>query len=278
MSLIQVKAMAHRLMKGDCLELLPTMEAGSIDCVLSDPPFGTTQCAWDSIIPLEPLWRELKRIIKPHGAIVLMAGQPFTSALVMSNPRWFKYNWVWDKVNRVSGFLDAARRPLKTTEDILVFSDGSVTYNPQMERGTPYTTNRTGEKYRADVHGHIKERTTTVNDGQRYPRNIIQIKGDVPEIHGEHPTQKPVALMEYLVRTYTNPGETVLDFCMGVGTTGVAALRSGRNFIGMELDADYFTIADKRISDAASFGPLFADVAKCEAPTLFSHAEPEKDS
>jgi DNA modification methylase len=238
------------LLHGDCLDLLPTLEAGSIDMVLCDLPYGTTACKWDSVIPFEPLWREYRRVCKPNAAIVLTADQPFTSALIMSNIDGYKYRWVWDKVNRATGFLDAKKRPLRVAEDVVVFN-GHGAYTPQMVQGEPYKVKRGshGAVYNAGNGPTV----TDCADGMRYPQNIIRIKGNNQGTEGRvHPTQKPVALMEYLIRTYTNPGDTVLDNTMGSGTTGVACVNTGRQFIGIERDAGYFQIAQRRIADAQS--------------------------
>ena len=233
---------------GDCLDVMQGIPDGSVDMVMTDPPFGTTACKWDSVIPFEPMWEQLKRIVKPNGAIVLMASQPFTSALVMSNVGMFKYCWVWDKVNRPTGHLNAKKQPLRQTEDVIVFYRDQAHYNPQMTQGKPYVA--TGSK-KSEHYGAKVESTTNCTDGMRYPRNLIHISADERGTVGRiHPTQKPVALMEYLIRTYTNAGETVLDFTCGSGTTGVAAANTGRRFIGIEMDADYFTIAQARIRTA----------------------------
>jgi len=233
------------LMLGDCLERMKEIPDGSVDMVLTDPPYGTTACKWDSVIPFEPMWEQLKRVTKKNGAIVMTASQPFTSALVMSNVKMFKYCWVWDKVNRPTGHLNAKRMPLRQTEDVAVFCKGASTYNPQMTQGKPYTA--TGSK-RSQNYGSQVKSTTICADGLRYPRDLLKISADERGTVGRiHPTQKPVALMEYLIRTYTNEGETVLDFTMGSGTTGVAAKNLGRNFIGIEMDEAYFDIAKQRI-------------------------------
>jgi hypothetical protein len=235
-----------RLMLGDCLDRMKEIPAGSVDMVLCDLPYGTTACKWDSVILFEPLWAEYSRICK--GAIVLTADQPFTSALILSNPKGFRYRWVWDKINRITGFLDAKRRPLRVVEDVCVFGNIS-TYNPQMWQGEPYKAahGRCGAVYNGD-----RPSVTDCSDGMRYPQNLIRIKADNRGQEGRvHPTQKPVALLEYLVRTYTNEGETVLDNTMGSGSTGVACVNTGRSFIGIERDPGYFAVAEQRISDAA---------------------------
>jgi len=233
------------LMQGDCLEAMREIPDASVDMVLTDPPYGTTACKWDSVIPFEPMWEQLKRVAKRNGAIVMTASQPFTSALVMSNVKMFKYSWVWDKVNRPTGHLNAKKMPLRQTEDVLVFYKSPPTYNPQMTQGKPYTA--TGSK-RSQNYGSQVKSTTVCADGLRYPRDLLKISADERGTVGRiHPTQKPVALMEYLIKTYTNEGETVLDFTMGSGTTGVAAKNLNRSFIGIELDETYFSIAQERI-------------------------------
>ena len=222
---------------GDCLDVMQGIPDGSVDMVCTDPPYGTTACKWDSVIPFEPMWAQLKRIVKPNGAIVLMASQPFTSALVMSNVKMFKYCWVWNKRTAANG--GAARfQPLKVHEDVVVFGGG---YKPQMTTGK--TRMRGGIAANGTANGSLP--AVYYQSDQYYPISILDIKTE----RGLHPTQKPVALMEYLIRTYTNPGETVLDFTMGSGTTGVACKNLGRSFIGIEMDADYFAAASKRISD-----------------------------
>ena len=234
------------LFHGDTFEGMKNIPDASVDMVLCDLPYGTTQNKWDAVIPFEPLWAEYSRICK--GAIVLTAAQPFTSALVMSNPGQFKYCWVWNKVNRPTGHLNSKRQPMRETEDIPVFYLKQPTYHPQMVQGDPYTA--TGSKKSANYGAQVAS-TTVCADGLRYPRNIVKIKADERGTVGRlHPTQKPVALMDYLIRTYTNANDTVLDNCMGSGTTGVAAVQLGRKFIGIERDDGYFQIAQNRIADA----------------------------
>ena len=240
--------MAVKLLQGDCLELMKDIPDGSVDMILCDLPYGTTACKWDTIIPFNPLWEQYERIIKDNGAIVLTASQPFTSALVMSNPTWFKYALVWDKVNSGSG-LHAKIQPLRSHEEILVFGKGKLTYNPQMTKAEKVRVDKEREIPNGEAfNGKIKKRIYN-NRGMKYPKSILTIsnasqKGKV------HPTQKPIKLMEYLIKTYTNEGETVLDNCMGSGTTGVACKNLSRNFTGMELDKEYFEIAKKRIAEA----------------------------
>ena len=227
-------------MHGDCLEKMKEIPDGSVDMVLADPPYGTTACKWDSIIPLERMWEQLNRVIKPNGAIVMTASQPFTSALVMSQPKIFKYEWVWQK-EAGTGLLNAKRQPLRDNESVLVFYKKQCTYNPQFTYSKPYTALKGGE---TDCYGDSGI-VTTVSDGRRYPRTVQRFNRDRNKLH---PTQKPVALMEYLIKTYTNEGETVLDFCLGSGTTGVAAKNLNRKFIGIELEEKYFKIAQERIN------------------------------
>lgn len=230
-------------MHGDCLELMKRIPDGSVDMILCDLPYGTTQNKWDSIIPLDALWREYKRICK--GAIVLTAAQPFTSKLVMSNLAWFSQALAWKK-NIASNFLNANRQHLMRHEDVLVFSAKQPTFNKQCAFGLPYKQHRSGRDDTGNNYGRIDRRTDTINDGRRNPISVLEFKREV----GLHPTQKPVALMEYLIRTYTNEGETVLDNCMGSGTTGVACVNTGRKFIGIEQDDKYFAIAQQRIGQA----------------------------
>ncbi len=232
------------LMLGDCLERMKEIPDGSVDMILADPPYGTTACKWDSVIPFEPMWLELKRIIKDRGAIVLFGSEPFSSALRMSNIKQYKYDWVWDKKKSGNIFL-AKHQPMKTFENILIFSKEKHQYFPIMKPREKIKKSKnygTGEA----IGGNRAAEDRVYTYKEKYPIAILEFsnasqKGKV------HPTQKPVALMEYLIRTYTQEGETVLDFCMGSGTTGVAAVRNGRFFIGMELDEGYFKIAQERI-------------------------------
>lgn len=233
------------LKRGDCLELMAGIHDKSIDLILCDLPYGTTQNKWDTVIPFDALWRHYVRISR--GAIVLTAAQPFTSALIMSNAKSFKYTWVWDKANS-TGFLNAKKQPLRRTEDVVVFYDTQPTYNPQMEvRGKPRKKGGYIKKDGSDNYGSFKSVESVSNE--YYPTNLIEIS-NANRSEKCHPTQKPVALMEYLIKTYTNEGDTVLDNCMGSGTTGVACANTNRKFIGMELDSDYFRIARRRISEA----------------------------
>lgn len=235
---------------GDCLSFLRTMPDKSVDAILTDLPYGTTACAWDEIIPFEPMWEQVKRICK--GVFVTTASQPFTSRLVMSNLKDFKYEWIWEK-SHATGFLDANEKPMKQHENIVVFYNGSKTYNPQIYKKNRIKI-RSGKVVRANtgVYGKFYDGASrSIPEDMGYPLSIQYFA--TPYKGGEggcHPTQKPVALYEYLTRTYTNKGDTVLDFVMGSGTTGVACVQTGRNFIGCEIDPTYFAIAEKRIAEA----------------------------
>ena len=243
--------MTYTLHHGNCLDIMPTLEAGSVDMVLADPPYGTTACKWDSVIPFEPMWAGIKHAAKRNAAIVMTASQPFTSALVMSNVEYFKYCWVYRKPQGVDPFM-AKVRPLNDIEDIVVFGGkGKTPYHPQVVNGDPYKITRDKTPRHNDVIGATFTETTTVNCGTRLPKRVIDCKQE----RGLHPTQKPVALMEYLIKTYTNEGDTVLDFAMGSGTCGVACANTGRRFIGIELDAGYFDIASRRVSEAYAQPP-----------------------
>ena len=234
------------LIHGECLEEMKSIPDGSVDMVLTDPPYGTTACKWDSIIPLEPMWEQLKRIIKPNGAIVMTASQPFTTTLISSNMKMFKYCWVWEK-QKVTGFYNARKMPLKSVEDVCVFGVGKLTYNPQ---GLVSCNIKNSRKNKAGngVYGKISDEDYYQKEGN-FPRQVLRINHIT---HKQiHPTQKPVALMEYLIKTYTNEGETVLDFTMGSGTTGVACVNLKREFIGIELDENYFNIAKERIENTS---------------------------
>jgi site-specific DNA-methyltransferase (adenine-specific) len=243
--------MQYDLRPGDCLDVMAELAPASVDLILCDLPYGTTACKWDSVIPFEPLWAQYRRIAKPNAAIVLTASQPFTSALVLSNPSEFRHEWIWKK-NSGPNFAAVKYQPMKEHESVLVFSRETPTYNPiKQERApsgkervkTPVKSNSTGA---GEVYGNIKAGVHTMLDELRYPSSVQPFNRE----RGLHPTQKPVALMEYLIRTYTNEGETVLDNCMGSGTTGVACANTGRNFIGIERDPGYFDIARKRIEAA----------------------------
>ena len=232
------------LWHGDCLEMMASIPDGSIDMILCDLPYGTTACKWDTVIPFEPLWAAYRRVAKQNAAIVLTASQPFTSALVMSNLTAFKYSWTWDKANS-TGFLNAKKQPLRQTEDVCVFYREQCTYNTEMEvRGKPRVKGGYNKPGGSDNYGDFHDVKSVSNE--YYPTNLLRIS-NANRAEKIHPTQKPVALMEYLIRTYTHEGEVVLDNCMGSGTTGVACKNLRRNFIGIELDTTYFEIARNRI-------------------------------
>lgn len=234
------------LRQGDCLEVMKDLPGNSVDLILCDLPYGTTQNKWDSVIPLDALWAQYKRLAR--GAIVLTAAQPFTSALVMSEFDLFRYQWVWEKT-KASGFLNARRRPLTAHEDILVFGNIDI-YNPQGL--VPVSVNNARKNKSGNGNfGKVSDRPYTQKEGN-FPRSVVHFQHETDPVH---PTQKPVPLMEYLIRTYTNEGDTVLDNCMGSGTTGVACVNTDRKFIGIERDEKYFEVAKNRIETAA-YGDL----------------------
>ena len=244
--------MINKIFNEDCLVGMQRIPDKSIDMICADLPYGTTACKWDVVIPFEPLWAQYKRIIKDNGAIVLFGSQPFTSALVMSNPKWFKYQWVWKK-RKAGNFQLAKYQPLKVTEEICVFGNGRVNYYPTPSEISESTKNRYkykgGGKVSKLEHMASGEYEHQYNFGKEhgYPKNILDYG---QEVNSFHPTQKPVALLEYLIKTYTNEGETVLDNTMGSGTTAIAAINTNRKYIGFELDKTYFDIAQKRIQNA----------------------------
>jgi site-specific DNA-methyltransferase (adenine-specific) len=235
---------------GDCLEVMGTLASASVDLILCDLPYGTTACKWDSVIPFEPLWAQYRRIAKPNAAIVLTASQPFTTRLIASNFDEFKYSLIWRK-NKATGFMQAKTKPLNSHEDILVFGRFKIaaqyfagTYNPQ---GVEDAGLREYSNARKADHITGNRAAGIAKSGKGYPKSVLDFAGETNTVH---PTQKPVALMEYLIRTYTNEGDTVLDNCMGSGTTGVACANTNRRFIGIERDVDYFSIASARIAEA----------------------------
>ena len=241
------------LRKGNCLEVMKDIPDNSIDAIITDPPYGTTACKWDSVIDFNLMWEQLNRIIKPNGAIVLFGSEPFSSALRMSNIKNFKYDWIWDK-KRITNPMMAKKQPLRQHEVVSVFYKKQPTYNP-----VPYIKNTVGVLSKKNIGKSHTTGTLVINklivsDNSKktgYPRTLLT---QIPVINnlskdksGLHPTQKPILLMEYLIKTYTNENETVLDFTMGSGSTGVAAKNLNRNFIGIEMDDDYFNIAKERI-------------------------------
>lgn len=251
---MDIKTDALWLMNGDCLERMREIPDGSVDMVLTDPPYGTTACKWDSVIQFEPMWAELKRIIKPNGAIVLFGSEPFSSLLRCSNLKMFKYDWVWNKT-KPQGFLNAKARPLVEHELIHVFSNGTctstsktMTYNPQGLFLVNRTLINTNTETMGDRDGR-KAGSPYKQTQSGYPRSILRYAHDQSKLH---PTQKPVALLEYLIKTYTQDGETVLDFTMGSGSTGVACAGTNRRFIGIERDINFYGVACERILTAPS--------------------------
>lgn len=238
------------LVQAECLEAMSKIPDGSIDMVLCDLPYGTTQNKWDAVIPFDALWVEYRRVTKPSAAIVLTASQPFTSSLVMSNAGEFRYDWCWKKP-KGTGHLNAKKMPMRDKEDIVVFYREQCAYNPQFSVGTPYKNkagkNHSGADSMTENYGAYTNFRYD-NDGKRYPKQVIEF--GVVERGTVHPTQKPVALMEYLIRTYTNQGDMVLDNTMGSGTTGVACLNTGRRFIGIEREQNYFEVACQRVVEA----------------------------
>lgn len=243
-----------KLLYSDCLELMKDIPDKSIDMILCDLPYGTTACKWDTVIPFEPLWCEYNRIIKDNGAICLFGAEPFSSQLRVSNLQNFKYDWVWRKP-RGTGHLNAKKQPLRDVENISVFYKKQCVYNPQFAKDKPYSALKSGKTSRVSESGETTygkfmngAEFRNDNSGFRYPKQVIEF--GVVERGTVHPTQKPVSLLEYLIKTYTNEGDLVLDNCMGSGSTGVASVNTNRNFIGMELDENYFKIAQERISKA----------------------------
>ena len=232
----------NKIYLGDCLDVMCDIDDGSIDLILADPPYGTVQCKWDTIIPLEPMWEHLKRIIKPNGAIVMTASQPFTTTLIASNVDMFKYCWYWNKISP-TGHLNAKKQPMRRIEEVCVFYAKQCTYLPQGLRWNPRMKTRKSTTAGSDCYGSHGDTNMATWEG--YPTNVIDFKNEF----GRHPTQKPVPLMEYLIKTYTNEGEKVLDFACGSGTTGVAAINNNRNFILIEKDEGYYEIAKKRLED-----------------------------
>ena len=231
------------LYKGDCLEVMKGIPDGSIDAIITDPPYGTTACKWDSVIDFQLMWKQLNRIIKPNGAIVLFGSEPFSSALRMSNIKNYKYDWIWDK-KIPSGMSYARFQPMRRNEQISVFCDGKTVYNAQMVlRDKPI---KGGGMSKGDTTNNQNLKALKKTYTHKNPTNILVF--DKIRRGSVHPTQKPVALMEYLIKTYTNENETVLDFTMGSGSTGVAANNLNRNFIGIEQDENYFKIATERIN------------------------------
>ena len=246
--------MAIELLHGDCLDVMSTIESGSVDAIITDPPYGTTACKWDSVIDFELMWEQLNRIIKPNGAIVLFGSEPFSSALRISNIKNYKYDWVWKKT-KPTGFSHSKNMPLKDFETISIFSNGAIAhvnlsknrmaYNPQ----GVFSCKRKIKRNKKGFSGAMERDSQTneyIGELSGFPKMVLEFNNVISN-KTAHPTQKPTALMEYLIKTYTNEGEIVLDFTMGSGSTGVAAKNTNRNFIGIEQDESYFEIAEERI-------------------------------
>lgn len=234
----------NSLINDDCFNVFPLIPDKSINLILCDLPYGTTACKWDTVLPLDKLWIEYKRILAPSGVVVLTASQPFTTALINSNPKWFRYELIWEK-SQGTGFLNAKKLPLKNHENILIFHNGHPTYNPQMTEGKPYVCSQgsNSEVYRDT--GKARP-TTYCLDGKRYPKSVLKFKSD----RGLHPTQKPVELFKNMILQYSNEGDTVLDNCAGVATTAIAAIETGRQYICIEMDKKYYDIGIERIKEA----------------------------
>jgi len=243
----------YTLWHGDCLIEMDNIPDGSINMILCDPPYGTTACKWDVVIPFEPLWKQYKRVIKPRGAIVLFGKQPFTSLLVASNLKWFKYEWIWEK-SRASGFLNSPHMPMCAHDNILVFCEGVSTYNPQLWEISDYFIDRRrtfnpGENQNT-TYGKWSRLPMKKDTGKRKPLSVLPIHSEC--YSGMHPTQKPVALLSYLIKTYTNEGEMILDNTCGSGSTLEAAMRNNRHSIGIEKDLGYFNVAQERLARVAA--------------------------
>ena len=254
------------LQHGDCLKVMDSIPDGSVDMVLTDPPYGTTHCDWDSVIPVDDMMRQFRRVVRPGGAILIFNQLPFTCDLIGAWKNGYRYSWVYEKTNPV-GFLNAKKMPMRCYELVSVFYDRLPTYHPQMTHGKPYDQVRF-----PSIHARVYatyEPSSTHNTGTRYPRDVLHW---ATMERGLHPTQKPVDLMEYFIKTYTDPGETVLDACMGSGSTGVAALRTGRSFIGIEADEGIFLTAKNRILNEADLIPQDMEVMHERIDCRSAHA------
>lgn len=233
----------------NCFDVMPTLKEASVDLILCDLPYGTTQNKWDSTLPLDKLWTEYKRLLKPNGAVVLTASQPFTSMLVLSNLDMFKVEMIWEKTI-CSGQLNVKRQPLRAHESILIFYSKQPTYNEQLTEGKPYKIKR---KVKFEAQGYGEQKNSEKNNtGFRHAKTVIKIPN--PRVKGGHPTQKPVELMEYIIKTYSNQGDTVLDNCMGSGSTGIACLNLNRNFVGIELENKYYEMAKSKMKGRIESG------------------------
>lgn len=232
---------------GDCFDVMELMPDKSVDMVLCDLPYGVTACAWDVELDLDRLWREYKRLLKPGGAVVLTATQPFETKLINSNRKWFRYKWVWKK-SRAVGFLNARKMPLRIHEDVLVFAPGRTIYHPQFEPGTPYVSRRKASG-KGGVYREVK-RSDTVNTGYRFPKDLLEFSNTCERV--VHSTQKPVALFEYLIKTYTDEGDVVLDNTSGSGTTALAAMNTGRRYVCVEKDMANYLVMVNRVQQHKS--------------------------
>ena len=250
------------LWQGDCLELMKDIPDGAVDMILCDLPYGCTRNKWDSVIPFDRLWNQYERVIKENGAIILFSSEPFTSFLVTSNVRLFRYDLIWHK-EKGSDFLNANRKPLRAHENICVFYKKQPTYNAQKTDGKPYKA-KSGDKTSSNYGKFYGNYHSENKDGKRCPLSVLSFCGENKK-RRQHPTQKPIALLEWLIKTYSNEGETVLDNCMGSGSTGVACINTGRNFIGIELNKDYFAIAKKRIEENEQESNCGAKMTNVEA-------------
>ena len=239
------------LYHGDCLDIMPSLPDNSVDLILADLPYEITAAAFDVLIPFEPLWKQYNRIAKENAAMVFTASQPFTTALIYSNLKNFRYEWIWEKPQGTNP-MAAKVQPLKSHENIVVFYRKRPTYNPQMTISTPYGGFKSTKKKLGEVYGDLKSEHRDNPEGTRYPKTVLRFKQE----KGLHPTQKPVPLMEYLIKTYTNEGDVVLDNVFGSGTTGVAAKKTGRDFIGIEMNEQYFNDGSKRISRTSTINTL----------------------
>jgi predicted RNA methylase len=253
----EILAEGIELYNADCREVLPTLP--KVDAVVTDPPFGTTQCAWDVVLPFGEMWGALEHVRDKNTPVVLFGCEPFSSLLRISNLKQFKYDWVWDKP-KGTGFLNAKKQPLRGHEIVSVFCEGPAPYYPQMTSGHVRKQSFRGKHLQTDVYGEMAG-DYSYDSTERYPRSVITFSSDTQN-SSEHPTQKPVALMEYIINTYTREGESVLDFTMGSGTTGVAAVKTARKFIGIEIEERYFDIACRRISDALKQPDFFVEKPK----------------
>jgi site-specific DNA-methyltransferase (adenine-specific) len=239
--------MSFKVIQGDCLEVMRTMPDKSVDLVLTDPPYGLTDCAWDNSLDWDKVWKELNRIGKDECNYVVFGKQPFLCGLILTNIKNYKYELIWEKEKGVN-YISAKYKPMISHENIIVFYKRSGVYNPQYEYGKPYTKNNGDKVTAGETHSWVPRPKNKINDGRRYPKSVLKFSRDMNRCKSKnHPTQKPLALMKWLVCTYSTDGDCILDICCGSGTTGVAALKLGRNFIGIEIDPKYCTMAEKRI-------------------------------